>query len=382
MKLFKVLQAIFIIAILTISCKTKTDKAKITTDIQNLGLDTFLIMLSPYDEKPTYLFDTIISDNGKFSLDTLIDELHHGYIISKKMFRELKNGEPYFIRSKKIEFFIFFFFYIHIKGENKEYTNEYKVKNGILNKQFSKFQSNISNDNKEKVQLDFEIENHYINNSPDSIIKRLEKKTRELYLSNLQAERSFIQSFPDYEISSYLLSIQDKDTIIKYFPLLGVKAKESLYGKLIEKQVNLWESLKIGSIAPDFEYLTIKNDSFKLSNYKGKYVILDFWGSWCGGCIIGIPKMKKYYEIYKERLEFVGIACRDKRSNWINAVDKHNLSWTQILNNEEEKYNLWMKYGIKVYPTKIIINEEGKIIGTFLGESDDFYNKLDSLLKE
>ena len=113
-----------------------------------------------------------------------------------------------------------------------------------------------------------------------------------------------------------------------------------------------------------FEYQTLSGSSFRLSDHRDKYIVLDFWGSWCAPCIGGFPAMKQFYNENKNRAEFVGIACRDQKVNWI-----------QILNQTGEN-DLSKLFAIEGYPTKIIINPEGKIEGIYLGESEEFYLDL------
>ena len=170
---------------------------------------------------------------------------------------------------------------------------------------------------------------------------------------------------------------QDKDTIIKYFPLLTEKVRQTQEGRLLQERIVAWTQVEVGKPAPLFTSTTIDGKIFNLSNFKGKYIVLDFWGSWCGPCTSGFPKMKEYYSKYKNKLEFVGIACRDKEADWKKAVGKYGLQWTQLLNNE--KYSLATKYAVEVYPTKILIDKEGKLIQLFQGESSEFYQKLDEL---
>ena len=78
-----------------------------------------------------------------------------------------------------------------------------------------------------------------------------------------------------------------------------------------------------GKVAPDFTLNDINGKPFTLSSLRGKYVVLDFWGSWCGWCIKGMPDMKKYYEKYKGKFEIVGIDCNDTADKWKAAVEKH-----------------------------------------------------------
>ena len=123
------------------------------------------------------------------------------------------------------------------------------------------------------------------------------------------------------------------------------------------------------------------NESFELAKLKGKYVILYFWGSWCGPCISGIPKMKEYYNKQNDKLEFVGIACNDKKASWEKAIREYQLNWIHILNDQSIN-NISALYGVYVYPTKFIIDKEGKIIGKFVGENVDFYEMLDEIMQK
>lgn len=72
--------------------------------------------------------------------------------------------------------------------------------------------------------------------------------------------------------------------------------------------------------APDFELPDLQGNPLKLSSLRGKYVILDFWGSWCIWCIRGIPAMKEVYAKYKDKMEILGIDCRDTEVKWKAAV--------------------------------------------------------------
>ena len=95
------------------------------------------------------------------------------------------------------------------------------------------------------------------------------------------------------------------------------------------------------------------------------------------GCIKGIPDMKEYYAKYNDRIEFVGIDCRDTEEKWKEGVAKHELPWTNLYNGDGQE--IVIAYGVQGYPTKIIIDPEGKIVEAFLGEDPALYKKLDEL---
>ena len=137
-----------------------------------------------------------------------------------------------------------------------------------------------------------------------------------------------------------------------------------------------------GSVAPDFSLVAIDGKEVKLSDYKGKYVVLDFWGSWCGWCIKGMPEMKRMYEKYNDKLEIIGIACGDKDNVWRASVENLALPWVNVRDNERGSENSVAGiYEIKGFPTKLIIDPKGKIYKVVVGESPIFYQTIDELMK-
>ena len=134
-----------------------------------------------------------------------------------------------------------------------------------------------------------------------------------------------------------------------------------------------------GVEAPDFTLNDLNGKPLTLSSLRGKYVILDFWGSWCGWCIKGIPKMKEYYQKYAGKFEILGIDCNDPEAKWKAAVEKYELPWLHVYNTRDSK--VLEQYEIEGFPTKIIVGPDGKIVKTIIGEDPAFYTFLDQLFK-
>lgn len=134
-----------------------------------------------------------------------------------------------------------------------------------------------------------------------------------------------------------------------------------------------------GNAAPAFTLKDIDGRLVALESLKGKITVLDFWGSWCIWCIRGIPEMKAAYEKYNGQLQIVGIACRDKDAEWRAAVAEHQLPWLQLWNDAGEG-DITAQYAIEGYPTKIILDKELNVVEVFLGESPEFYAKIDELM--
>ncbi|MBR1539315.1 MAG: TlpA family protein disulfide reductase, partial [Bacteroidales bacterium] len=133
-----------------------------------------------------------------------------------------------------------------------------------------------------------------------------------------------------------------------------------------------------GAKAPDFSAKKVDGTTFTLSSLQGKYVVLDFWGSWCKWCIKGFPDMKTAYARHKGKVEFVGIACRDTEEKWKTATAKYELPWISVLNPAEN--DLVKVYQVQGFPTKIVVDPQGRIAKVILGEDPAFYTYLDGIL--
>lgn len=100
-------------------------------------------------------------------------------------------------------------------------------------------------------------------------------------------------------------------------------------------------------------------------------------------CIKGMPEMKNAYKKLSDKVEFIGIACNDKEENWRKAVATHALMWPQLFNPRDNDFRKdpLVLYNIKAFPTKIILTPEGTVHKVFVGETPDFYNELDNVVK-
>lgn len=181
---------------------------------------------------------------------------------------------------------------------------------------------------------------------------------------------------PNWIYSAELLANFPTDTISKHFKNFTTDVQNSFFGIHLSKILN---ASVTGSPAPAFTLQNDKGEEISLNDFIGRYVVLDFWGTWCGYCVRGIPKMKDYYFKYKDKTEFLSIDCRDNKQTWIKAIAKYDLNWVNLFAENEKIAN---QYGIEGYPTKIIIDKEGKIVLKTTGESDEFYDKIDELFNK
>ena len=146
----------------------------------------------------------------------------------------------------------------------------------------------------------------------------------------------------------------------------------------VKTEVQQMEDVQ-ADLAPDFELPDLQGNPLKLSSLRGKYVVLDFWGSWCIWCIRGIPRMKEAYSKYKDKMEILGVDCQDTEEKWKAAVEEHQLPWLQVRCPEDYLQTLGQQYRIQGFPTKVIIDPEGRLVKVVVGEDPAFYTFLDQL---
>jgi len=197
--------------------------------------------------------------------------------------------------------------------------------------------------------------------------------------------QKFIYDNPDsyfsaYELRSYR-NMWPLDTVKYLFDNLSPKIKESIDGKVVGDFIREAEAAAVGSMAYDFSGMELDGEAIKLSDFRGKFVLIDFWGSWCAPCREGNPHLIELYNLYKDRnFEIIGIASQDKEEPWRKAVDKDKIGiWKNIIDRDQVSHGLAIahKYAVHSFPTKILIDKRGKIIGRFSGNDR---KKLEELL--
>ena len=204
----------------------------------------------------------------------------------------------------------------------------------------------------------------------------------------------YIKDHLDDEVSVTILLDQDYTDILPAIRMLSPEVRHgrfkdyidgiaSMFSRL-EKEMDAEKSatleLEEGKYVPDFTLKDINGNDFSLHSIlgKGKYIVIDFWGSWCAWCIKGFPEMAEYYDKYKDRLEIVGVACYDKEEKWKDAVNRNNIPWLHVFSYDGTTE---VRFGVTAYPYKVVVSPEGKVMKCFKGETDEFYEMLDDVLK-
>jgi len=217
------------------------------------------------------------------------------------------------------------------------------------------------------------------------------KSMQEVKDQSVAIRKKFIVDNPTEFVSVWLLAVTARDYNItdlrSLFENIAPELKKTAYAQDITARINVLSATESGKAAPGFSKPGVDGQLLSLDQFKGKYVLLDFWGSWCGPCRASNPHLKELYATYKSKgFEILGIACEKSLelstsiASWKKAIETDGLPWSQVINNEANlKVDLIKLYGIDAYPTKILIDEKGNIIAKWIGGNG---SELDSKLKE
>jgi peroxiredoxin len=211
----------------------------------------------------------------------------------------------------------------------------------------------------------------------------LHQKTDTLPRNERQKlEIEFVKNNPNSIVSASMLSFYSttwgKEKTKELYEQLSAENKNSKFGKEITKYIELNKEPKIGEKFADFESENQNGKLIKLSELKGKAVLLEFWASWCGPCRQENPNLVKTYEKFNQKgFEIFAVSLDEDKESWLKAIEKDGLNWEHVSDLKGQRNEASLIYGINGVPDNFLIAENGEIIGRNLrGE------KLNQKLKE
>lgn len=147
-----------------------------------------------------------------------------------------------------------------------------------------------------------------------------------------------------------------EETKKDYYPFVQFKAAE-------KEKIEKLSKLDTGMSAPAFSFATLSGDvNLGTEDFKGKYLLIDFWASWCGPCIKAIPHLKEVYSKYNSQgLEILSVSIDGKKEDWEKALDTHKMPWKHVLAPNSGK-DIMTEYQFNGIPHLVLVDKEGKII--------------------
>ncbi len=258
----------------------------------------------------------------------------------------------------------------HITGtKNNDASEQYKLEMLPIDKRDNELEA--LNDNATEAQK----------SSPD-FLDNLRVLNKKLEDDRKGVNKNFILNNPSSLVSLNALysfaMYSQYDDIQSLYDKLSSDVKATVQGKAYAQTLQKMEALAVGRVAPDFELPDTSGNPVKLSSFKGKYVLLDFWASWCPLCRQANPDIVKTYKQHNNKnFTILGVSL-DKpgdKERWLKAIHHDGLLWTQI-----SELKSWQSYVVNLYnitalPQNLLIDPDGKIIAREL-DGNELAEKL------
>lgn len=199
--------------------------------------------------------------------------------------------------------------------------------------------------------------------------EELKREERSIAIANQKRAmaNNYVSSHRESAFSLNLVTescrLGSYESVLKMYDLLDTKIKSTPEGKRIAERLAVLKHSAIGEKVKDFTLNDQDGKPVSIAAFKGKYVLIDFWASWCYPCREEIPNLIRNYNAYKDQnFTILSISLDEHQDKWLNAVAAHKMPWTQLVDLKAWEGELVTYYGIKGIPSTLLIDPKGRIV--------------------
>ena len=242
--------------------------------------------------------------------------------------------------------------------------------------------------NQLKISTNDSVTIHKLNYNLENLWNSYDGNLRDMVKINLEFAKRNPNSLLALKLILSRISSQEGmgfyDTYEAVFNNFSTKIKETDEGKEFAEKLKNFKQSKIGSFAPEFTVKDINGNTFSLNDFRNKkYILIDFWASWCGPCREELPYIKDLFKKYNQNgFEIISVSRDEDLSKWKSAILKEEIAiWKQISIVENDN-SIEKKYFVFGIPHKVLIDRNGIVIGKWKGSGDKNKRELQHTLSE